>query len=208
MRIISGKYRGRCIKMPYAGIRPTQNKVRKALFDTLGSVEGLSFLDLFAGSGAVGLEALSYGAKGVVFVENDPVCVKALEANIAHLVPFPGDTASICPGRYQRTGPISDNIYILPLDVFRGINKLWQKGSRFNIIFLDPPYGGGSAKKTLQTLEAYDILSPAAFVIVQHFKKDCLPDKPGAVELYKKTRYGDTVLSFYSKKKKAEVKVK
>ncbi len=82
MRIISGKYKGRTLKRP-KGIRPTQDKVRKALFDILADVKDLSFLDLFAGSGAVGIEALSLGAKEVVFVEQDRRCIEKIKENIS-----------------------------------------------------------------------------------------------------------------------------
>ena len=84
MRIISGKYKGRLIKRP-KDIRPTQDKVRKALFDILGDIEGLVFLDLYAGSGAVGLEALSQGVSKAVFVENNRQCIKDINDNLATL---------------------------------------------------------------------------------------------------------------------------
>ena len=204
MRITSGKYKGRIVKMP-KGIRPTQGLVRKALFDILGDIEGLSFLDLFAGSGVVGLEALSHGAKQVAFVENNSDCLKALRNNFTYLLPT--------------------TYYLLPLDVFIAIKKLSKDKRQFDIIFLDPPYypessyskqrllgipkryrssrcirDKGMSKKTLQTLSLYDILSPNGFIIVQHFKKDNLPDSLGDLRLFRQSVYGDTVLSFYKKR--------
>jgi 16S rRNA (guanine(966)-N(2))-methyltransferase RsmD len=192
MRITSGQYKGRIIQMP-KGIRPTQGLVRKALFDILGDIEGLSFLELFAGSGAVGFEALSQGAKQVVFVENTPNCLKALKNNFTYLLPT--------------------TYYLLPLDVFIAIKKLFKDKKQFNIIFLDPPYyrpprrrRGDSqshkemSKKILQMLGAYDILAPNGFVVVQHFKKEQLPKESGKLTLIKESRYGDTILSFYKKR--------
>ena len=179
MRIISGKYKGRLIKFPKS-IRPTQGLVRKALFDILGDIQGLSFLELFAGSGAVGFEALSQGAKQVVFVENNSDCIKALKNNFTYLLP------ATC--------------YLLPLDVFMAIKKLSKDKKQFDIIFLDPPYYKEVSKKTLQTLSVYDILAPNGFIIVQHFKKDILPTTLGELTLFKQAAYGDTVLSFYKKK--------
>ena len=201
MRIISGKYKGRTIKMP-EGIRPTQNKVRKALFDILGDIEGLSFLELFAGSGAVGFEALSQGAKKVVFVEKDRKCIEKIEENLSVLV--------------------FSHSRVLALDALVAIKQLGKAGEKLDIIFLDPPYykrkvprhyvsrsslgDSGSmktseeaslSKKTLQTLGAYDILAPNGFIVVQHFKKDKLPGESGQLVLVKEARYGDTVLSFY-----------
>lgn len=177
------------------GIRPTQNKVRKALFDILGDIEGLSFLDLFSGSGAMGLEALSQGAGKAAFVENAAVCLKAIEDNLAALQVA--------------------NCQLLPLDIFKAIERLFQAKAEFNIIFLDPPYYKdftprfrsrsnapsfeSLTKKTLKTLSAYDILAPNGFIIAQHFKKENLPDKLEALSLFKQARYADTSLSFYKK---------
>lgn len=178
MRIISGKYKGRILKMP-KGIRPTQDKVRKAIFDILGDMEGMAVLELFAGSGAVGIEALSYGAKQVTFVENNPDCIKALKANLSVL---PNITCSV-----------------IEFDASLAIKRLAEERAKFNMIFLDPPYFEGISKKTLQTLGAYDILAPVGFVIAQHFKRDDLPQNAGFLVLFRQAKYGDTVLSFYKK---------
>jgi 16S rRNA (guanine(966)-N(2))-methyltransferase RsmD len=178
MRITTGRYKGRQMKMP-AGIRPTQDKVRKALFDILGDIQGLSFLELFAGSAAVGLEALSRGAGEVVFVEKDRECVRAIEENLAviRLSGYP----------------------VIRLDADRAIKELDKDGKKFDVIFLDPPYHQEMAKKTLQTLSSYDILSRTGLIIVQHFKKDNLPESLGDLALFRQSRYGDTILSFYRK---------
>jgi 16S rRNA (guanine(966)-N(2))-methyltransferase RsmD len=178
MRIISGKYKGRTIKMP-KGIRPTQDKVRKALFDILGDIKGLSFLELFAGSGAVGIEALSRGAKEIVFIEKDKRCAKKIKENLSSL--------SLLSYR------------IIEFDTSKVIRHLNQNGKQFDIIFLDPPYYGDLSKKTLQTLGAYDILAPNGFIIVQHFKKDILPERIGNLIILRQAEYGDTLLSFYRK---------
>jgi 16S rRNA (guanine(966)-N(2))-methyltransferase RsmD len=176
MRIISGKYKGKPIKMPQ-GIRPTQNKVRKAIFDILGDIEGLSFLELFAGSGAVGFEALSRGAGSLVMVEEGRDCIPVIKKNIEALK----ETATF-----------------YPFSCSRAIELLSKKKHNFDIIFLDPPYYGQEAKKTLQILEGYDILAPNGFIVVQHFKKDNLPERLGDLVLFKQNTYGDTILSFYS----------
>jgi 16S rRNA (guanine(966)-N(2))-methyltransferase RsmD len=176
MRIISGKYKGRIIKIP-KGIRPTQDKVRKAIFDILGDITGLSFLELFAGSGAVGLEALSQGAKEAVFVESGPAAVKIIKENLLSLP---------CPdGR------------VIAQDALRAVKELGQRKEKFDIIFLDPPYYQGLTKKALQSLGGCDILTAYGLVAAQHFKKDNLPEGAGDLALFKQARYGDTVLSFY-----------
>jgi 16S rRNA (guanine(966)-N(2))-methyltransferase RsmD len=179
MRIISGKYKGRIIQMP-KGIRPTQGLVRKALFDILGDVEGLSFLELFAGSGAVGLEAASGGAKEVVFVDKDRRCLQTIKGNIS-------------------AAPQSRYLFLL-LDVYRAIEQLNKEKKKFDIIFLDPPYYHELAKKTLLNLSTYDILAPNGFIVAQHFKKDNLPEAVGDLALFRQARYGDTVLSFYKRR--------
>lgn len=179
MRITTGQYKNRSISMP-SNIRPTQDKVRKALFDILGDIEGLSFLELFAGSGAIGFEAVSRGAVDLTLVEHNRDCLLAIKKNI------------------ESFKPKSCNLY--SRQASETIRDLHKDKRRFDIIFLDPPYYLDLAKKTLQTLSAYDILAPSGFIIVQHFKKDILPETLGVLSLFRQSRYGDTVLSFYRKK--------
>lgn len=161
------------------GIRPTQDKVRKALFDILGDINGLSFLELFSGSGAMGFEAVSRGVLDLTLVEDNRDCQLAIRKNIASL------QLKNCQS-YQK-------------DVLGAIKAFHQQKKKFEIIFLDPPYYHDASKKTLQTLDAYDILAPNGLVVVQHFKKDNLPDNLGVLSLFRQARYGDTVLSFYKK---------
>ena len=161
------------------GIRPTQNKVRKALFDILGDIEGLSFLELFAGSGAVGLEAISRGIRDLALVEYNRDCLLAMRRNIESL------KVKACD--------------IYPQEASAAIIALQKEGRKFDIIFLDPPYHKGMAKKTLQTLSAYDILAPNGLVVVQHFKKEGLPETLGVFILFKQNIYGDSMLTFYRK---------
>lgn len=179
MRITTGKYKGRLVKFP-KGIKPTQEKVRKALFDILGDIEGLSFLELFAGSGAIGFEAVSRGASQLTLVEYNRDCQLAIRKNIECLKP---KTCSLYPFEVEKT-----------------IKTLHKNEHKFDIIFLDPPYYEGLAKKTLQTLGAYDILAPNGLIVVQHFKKDILPEKIGRLSLSRLASYGDTVLAFYRRK--------
>src|SRR4030042_441685 len=149
MRIITGRHKGRLVSMP-KGIRPTQDKVRKALFDILGDIEGLSFLELYSGSGAVGFEAVSRGVKDLTLIEYDPDCVLAINQNIENL-----KLASCSLYRFEAEKAV----------------KAFHKDKRgFDIIFMDPPYYLGLSKKTLQILGAYDILAPNGLLVVQHFK--------------------------------------
>ncbi len=184
MRITSGKFKSRIIRVPKA-IRPTLDNVRKAIFDILGeAVIGTNALDLFAGSGALGIEALSRGANSCVFVDNNKSSVKAIRENLEAL----GLTDS-------------EEIGILFADVLRGISKFSKGESKFDLIFLDPPYYKSLAKKSLSLLGSYDILTKSGVVIVEHSKHDELPSSVGELKLYRSTRYGDTCISFYHRTK-------
>jgi len=191
MRITTGIYKGRNLVMP-SGIRPTQNMVRKAIFDILGDIEGLSFLELFAGSGAVGFEALSRGAKSLRLVENNRDSLASIKKNMEIL-------------KIQ-------SCQVLQQDAIRAVEYFAKNNEKFDIVFLDPPYYVNRqaiqdslkedltlAKKTLQSLNACDILSPDGLVVVQHFQKDSLPDDLGVLSLLKKSSYGSTILSIYHK---------
>ncbi len=183
------------------GIRPTQDKVRKALFDMLSPViRGSVFLDLFAGSASVGLEALSRGADEVILVESHPASQKIIRENLKNLT-----------AEEER-----ERISLLPMDSQEAVAFWFKKGKRFDIIFLDPPYyaglaprlrsglatinnQGSLAKKALLTLAGCDILSSNGLIVVQHHKKDLLPQEAGFLRLMRQKRYSDTILSFYAK---------
>ncbi|MFC1594309.1 16S rRNA (guanine(966)-N(2))-methyltransferase RsmD [Candidatus Omnitrophota bacterium] len=177
VRVLSGKFKSRVVKTP-EGIRPTEQKVRKALFDILGEfVEGTSFLELFAGCGAVGIEAMSLGAAHVCFAENDRQCTELITENC--------ETLGI------------RSYALIPLDALRAVARLAEDKKKFDIIFLDPPYYKDYAKKTLLTIAGCDIVNSSGFVIAQHFKNDQLEDTYGELSLYTRRRYGTTFLSFY-----------
>lgn len=183
MRIIGGKYRGRKIGFPKSPhIRPTQDRIREALFNVLApGISGVNALDLFAGSGAFGLEALSRGAKNVTFVDNNFKCIRIIKENLRNI-------------------DIENRAKILKMDAFRAIKKLSETGNKFDIIFLDPPYYKGLSKKTLISLNQYDILSHTNIIVVEHSKRDTLPYNINNIIFFKQKRFGDTVLSFYRKK--------
>lgn len=176
MRITTGKYRNYKIYMP-RGIRPTQDKVRKAVFDILGDISGLTFLELYAGSGAVGLEALSRGISALTMVESNRDSILAIKKNLQLL------RAPDC------------NLYHLEAE--KGVRLLARDQKRFDIIFIDPPYHLDMAKKILQTLEGYDILAPHGLIVVQHFKSESLSKESSIFSLIKEAKYGDTWLSIF-----------
>jgi len=193
MKIIGGKYKGRNFYMP-AGISPTQNIVRKAVFDILGhDLSGLNFLDLFAGSGAVGLEAISRGADRTVFVEKDTRCSEIIGDNIAVL------------GIMRELEEKRSLYELVNADGFASIKMFFRQNVKFDVVFADPPYGRGLAKKTLKTLCSYDILHPNSLLFIQHEIKECLPDFQGRFILFRRKRYGMSMLSLYNISNKSDM---
>ncbi len=187
MKIIGGQYKNRNFYVP-AWIRPTQGMTRKAIFDLIGQdLTGLRFLDIFSGSGAVGLEALSRGAGHVTFVERDQKCLRVLEDNLRLLGLYRTFTET---GRYA----------IAPMDAFAGLKHLARQKSAFDIVFLDPPYSRGLAKKSLKTLVDHDIIHSASLVIVEHSKREVLPqDLDGRFFIVRHRKYGISYLTVYQR---------
>ena len=184
MKIIAGKFKKRNFFLP-KGVRATQDVVRKALFDILGQdLEEVSFLELFAGSGAVGLEAISRGASRVVFVEKDPRAAEIIDLNIQRL-------------NIKSADSYDDSYHVINSDVFIVVKQLAQVKKKFVVVFVDPPYGAELGKKTLKLLAAYDILQPDSSVVIQHDKHENLPDNEGRFFANKERKYGGTVLTFY-----------
>lgn len=180
MRVIAGSRKGRRLKMPKARrVRPTMDKVREAIFDILDrSVAGRRVLDLYAGSGSLGIEAISRGAKCGTFVDNNPGCIKTIKQNLASLGFEAGSK-------------------VLNLDAIRALRHLSKLGEKFDLVFIDPPYG--EAKISLHRVAKSDILSPHCVVVVEHYKKEVLPKKVASLGLRKEARYGDTCLAIYRK---------
>lgn len=179
MRIIAGRYRGHPLTAP-AGrtARPTTDRVREALFSILGaSVEDAAVLDLFAGSGALGLEAMSRGAARAVFVDASPRALVALRKNCARLGAEP---VRVLRGRVEESLP-----------------RLVKDGESFDLIFLDPPYRKGLASETLDRIDG-SLLRPGARVVAEHEAGATPPAvADGRLTAQDTRRYGDTVLTFY-----------
>ena len=180
MRVIAGALKGRRLVTPRgATTRPTADQVRIALMDTLGPrLPDARVLDLFAGAGGVGLEALSRGAGDVTFVERDARAVAALRENVAAL--GAGKAATVRRG-----------------DVLRELQALYQAGERFDIVFLDPPYDAGLVDTTLEALGGGGLLLAEAWVIAQHFTKRPPAERIGALLAFRTRRFGETTLTFY-----------
>ncbi|MFY9269122.1 MAG: 16S rRNA (guanine(966)-N(2))-methyltransferase RsmD [Candidatus Manganitrophaceae bacterium] len=178
MRINSGTLKGRQLHAPPGlAVRPTSDKVKQALFNILSArIEGAVFLDLYAGTGSVGIEALSRGAKQVFFVEKNREPIEYLKRNLS----FPS---------------FQDRFLCFCTDAVTFLKR--DEGIPFDIAFLDPPYEGNEIEKTLPLLGEDDMITDGGRVIVQHFHKKALPEQTGKLKLSKKYTYGDTLLSFY-----------
>lgn len=168
-----------------SGIRPTQNVTKQAVFNLLGQdMDGLEILELFAGSGAVGFEALSRGAKRVTFVDHDPKCVEVIRKN-SEILGFESG--------FQKE-PACE---IIHTDAFAAIKGLAGRGRKFDLIFLDPPYDLDLGKKALKTLGAYDILHPHCFVVVEYSKRERLPDLQENLKTITERQYGKSYVAVF-----------
>lgn len=193
MRIISGQARGRKLFTPghSAGIRPTSDRAREALFSIIGQrVEKACVLDLYAGTGALGLEALSRGAEEVLFIDNSHAALALTRRNL-----------ELC--NVKNALSKEPRSLIVKHDLRRGIT-LSQEMLRhctegFDLIFLDPPYGKGLAEKTLLDIDSSDLCAQDSLIIAEEASGVTLPDSfPRQLKLKDQRRYGDTRFWFYT----------
>ena len=184
MRVIAGEFRSRPLLAPKGlDTRPTSDRLRETLFNVLAPrIAGSVFLDLYAGSGAVGIEALSRGASHVIFVEHAPPALRAIRSNLASL-------------------GILGNYSIESHRAAAALRRLAVTEPKADIVFLDPPYNDTDEyDSTLSLLggECLPLLAPGAIVIAEHLRKLTLPDTAGALHRYRTLKQGDSILSFYS----------
>ncbi len=194
MRIAGGVFGGRNLKVPKSdAIRPTQDRVREALFNILQfEIPGADFLDLFAGSGAVGIEALSRGAKSVTFVEQNRVHLKVLGENLAMLAPVP----RAVPGRGADSRP-PQTTSVVAADAYRWLAS--YSGPGFSIAFADPPYVLGEEKgyaTVLVTLAARGVVREGGLFIAEMTAVQKAEEIPGW-ELFRDRTYGKTRLCIW-----------
>jgi 16S rRNA (guanine966-N2)-methyltransferase len=185
MRVIAGTYRSRILKsLKGLALRPTSDRLRETLFNVLGpAVSGSRFLDLFAGTGAVGIEAISRGASEVVFIENHAPAAALIRKNLDLLGVRAGAT-------------------VLGVDALRGLEMLAasRKGgdSPFDFVFLDPPYAAKEEyTRVLRFLGSAPFLTPGSIVIAEHRHNFELPAHAGTLARYRVLKQGDAALSFY-----------
>ena len=191
MRVIAGTYRSRRLRtLRGLALRPSSDRVRETLFNILGSdVQDAVFVDLFAGSGAVGIEALSRGARRAVFVEHHPAAVKLLRANLESLgIAVAGPRAKTFAGSAE----------IIALDAVAGLEQLAARGLKAGFIFADPPYAdSGAYAAVLNWLGDSKLLASGGRVILEHSRRLELPAVAGQLQRTRLVQQGDAVLSFY-----------
>jgi 16S rRNA (guanine966-N2)-methyltransferase len=182
MRIIAGKYRGRRLKSPPSDrTRPTSDRLRETLFNVLAPrIEGARFLDLCAGTGAVGIEALSRGAEHVTFVDQSRQMCALMETNLSGLL--------VAKAEFE----------IVKADAFDFLRKRKNADSPFDLIYFDPPYSA-DYERVLNFIgeQAEQLIAADAIVVVEHRKQKDLMEEFGLLKRYRVLKQGDSVLSFY-----------
>ncbi len=190
MRVIGGEKKGRKLStFKGSSIRPTADMVREAVFNVLEPYSPFgSVLDLYAGSGGVGIEALSRGTAKAVFVERDPKAVAVINKNI------------------ESCG-FTDSATVMKRDVMEAIKVLGKAGATFDLVFMDPPYStrpcseGKLVAETIREASDKAVLAPGAIIVAEASAKDAPPDlgSTHGVEPIKNKRYGDTAIYIYRK---------
>jgi 16S rRNA (guanine(966)-N(2))-methyltransferase RsmD len=182
VRVIAGSAKGRTLRAaPGRKVRPTSDRVREALFSILGSrfdLEGATLADLFAGTGALGIEALSRGAGRVVFVESDREALRVLSSNLRAL-------------------GFADRAEVLATPVEHALCLLARRRARFDGMLLDPPYRQGLLEAALTSLARLDLLTPGGWVMAEAHVETPLAEEYGVLRLTAVRRYGKTALALF-----------
>lgn len=178
LRVVGGALRGRKLQVPDRGVRPTSERAREAIFDILGPARtaGAAVLDLYAGSGALGIEALSRGAARADFVERDVAVARLLRRNVAAL-------------------GLADRARVVVADLDRGDLPAELAGP-WSLVFLDPPYAGEGGARWLGRLERLAWVPQGGLVVYEHRSGSTVPPSPG-LALAVERAYGDTAVSIY-----------
>jgi 16S rRNA (guanine(966)-N(2))-methyltransferase RsmD len=182
MRVIAGKYRSRLLQGPGAlRLRPTSDRLRETLFNVLGpSLEDSLFVDLFAGTGAVGIEAISRGARETIFVESNAKAARLIRENLKSL-------------------DILTTAELIEAPAIRGLEKMATRHRLADFIFLDPPYEKTAEyEQVLAFLDASHLIASHGIVIVEHYRKTELPEFLTRLECTRQIEQGDAILSFYT----------
>ncbi|NLD11363.1 16S rRNA (guanine(966)-N(2))-methyltransferase RsmD [Aminicella lysinilytica] len=177
MRVITGEFRGRKLDTPIGNdIRPTSDKVKESIFNILmNDIYGRVFCDLFSGTGSLGIEALSRGARRCYFCDSSRDSVNLTKTNI------------------KKCNAESRSVVILA-DFMRALSRIDEK---VDVFILDPPYKAGIYEKCLQQIDYLDLLSPEGIILAEHGAADHMPDSFGRLTKVREKKYGKTKLSIY-----------
>lgn len=188
MRVIAGKAKGtRLVGLKKVDLRPTLDRVKESLFNQIGQrLDGEVFLDLFAGTGNIGIEALSRGAEKVVFVENDCRAWDLICRNLEK-----------CHFGLEKDPAGEKNWVLLKCDALRAVPLLRKRGYLFDLVYVDPPFAEGLYEPCLTALAASDLLTGTSRVVVEHHHKNILRKNYDTLVLASQRRLGDTCLSIY-----------
>lgn len=185
MRVITGKYKGRRLENPIGyDIRPTSDKVKESIFNLLmNDTYGRVFCDLFCGTGSLGIEALSRGAKRCYFCDSSKESIRLTLSNIKY-----------CKAEEEAV--------VLQGDYIRSLNRIKEK---IDVFLLDPPYKAGLYEKCLETIENLDLLSEEGIILAEHESRDLMPEEVGNLRLVKEKKYGKITVSIYKRKGDLEI---
>ncbi|MGF7048681.1 16S rRNA (guanine966-N2)-methyltransferase [Paenibacillus sp. DS2015] len=180
MRVVSGSAKGRTLQsVPGLGTRPTTDKVKEAVFSMIGPYfEGGTVLDLFAGTGGLGIEALSRGMEHAIFVDMDPKSIETIRANL------------------KKTG-MENQSEVYRNDAARALKVLEKRGVAVDAIFLDPPYRMTQADELMQQMHERGLLQVNATIVVEHDSKYQYPDELNHFICIRKALYGETAITIY-----------
>lgn len=181
MRVIAGSAKGLKLYAPNTSkVRPASDKVKGAIFNILGNIEDSKVLDLFAGSGSVGIEALSRGAKDAVFVELDRQIAESIQKNLENC-------------------HFSHLAKILRMEVKTALSLLSKKNESFHLIFVDPPYDKNLLNPTLLLVDKLNLLQSGGVLVTEHSPRE-MPETQETLEIFDQRQYGQTFISFLRKR--------
>lgn len=189
MRVIAGKARGKRLKAPPGDTtRPVTDMIKEALFNVWNErLEGAAFLDLFAGSGSMGIEALSRGARSVIFIDNSAAAVGVIKDNLMNC-------------------KMTEGFEVYRNDVFRAINILQTRDSKFDLIYVDPPFTQEAIfDRVIKILDQAEILARNGIMVIRTFRKKSLPECLDHLFEYRKKEYGESVLHYYCAREEAQL---
>ena len=180
MRIITGDFKGRRLEMPVGkDIRPTTEKVKEAIFSIIaGNIPGAVCVDLFSGTGNLGLEALSRGAEKCYFADNSRESLNLIKRNIEMC--RAEEWSVVIPGDYERT-----------------LTRLGERGEKIDIFFLDPPYREGLYEKCFELIREYDLLAEEGIIVAEHGEREPLPEEIEGYIVLKQKNYGSIAITIY-----------